>query len=304
MNFAMKHYQTIRYYWNHPFGARDRLGMIARILRYQSAKRLLKTSIIHPFVNDARIILGPGMGCLSGNAYVGLQELPEMGFLLHVLRSDDLFVDVGSNFGSFTILAAKVVGAQFVCFEPVPHTYSGLLDNIRLNGVENQGVTHMKAVDAQCGSLRMTTTLGASNHLLVDGSECDAGDTIMVDVTTLDETLGGRTPTLIKIDAENHDADVLRGAKNVLERPELHALIVETSDQRFKRKSVHGDNPLGLLREFGFQEIDYDPLNRRLTPISGAHPENLSTIFVRDIEDTRRRTALAPRFSVLGKYEI
>ena len=45
----------------------------------------------------------------------------------------DLFVDVGANVGSYTLLACSVRGARGICFEPVPLTYQRLLDNLRLN---------------------------------------------------------------------------------------------------------------------------------------------------------------------------
>ena len=62
-----------------------------------------------------------------------------MGFLLHVLRSEDLFVDVGANVGSYTILACSVVGARGISFEPVPSTYKRLVENMRLNHLDEIG---------------------------------------------------------------------------------------------------------------------------------------------------------------------
>jgi len=43
----------------------------------------------------------------------------DMGFLLHFLRKDDLFLDVGANIGSYTVLAGGAVGAKSISFEPV-----------------------------------------------------------------------------------------------------------------------------------------------------------------------------------------
>jgi hypothetical protein len=57
---------------------------------------------------------------LTGNLYAGLHEFSEMGFLLHLLRQNDLFVDVGANLGSYTVLASAVCQARNIAFEPVP----------------------------------------------------------------------------------------------------------------------------------------------------------------------------------------
>jgi FkbM family methyltransferase len=42
-----------------------------------------------------------------------------MAFVLHLLRPDHKFVDVGANVGSYTVLAAGAVGAEVICIEPV-----------------------------------------------------------------------------------------------------------------------------------------------------------------------------------------
>ena len=41
-----------------------------------------------------------GMTGASGNIYFGLHEFEEMGFLLHFLREEDLFIDIGAYIGS------------------------------------------------------------------------------------------------------------------------------------------------------------------------------------------------------------
>ncbi|MEJ7626598.1 MAG: FkbM family methyltransferase [Ferruginibacter sp.] len=77
------------------------------------------------------------MAGATGNIYMGLHEFPDMGFLLHFLRSEDLFFDIGSNIGSYTILASGQVGAKTFAFEPVPSTFSALHKNILANNLES-----------------------------------------------------------------------------------------------------------------------------------------------------------------------
>ncbi len=60
----------------------------------------------------------------TGNIYAGLHEFDDMAFFLHLLRPEDMFADVGSNIGSYTILASGVVGAKSVAFEPVAFNLS------------------------------------------------------------------------------------------------------------------------------------------------------------------------------------
>ena len=64
---------------------------------------------------------------LTGNLYAGLHEFADMAFVMHALRPTDLFVDIGANAGSYTILACAVAKARGCAFEPLPSTYRRLV---------------------------------------------------------------------------------------------------------------------------------------------------------------------------------
>ena len=46
-----------------------------------------------------------------------------MALVLHVLRPDDVFVDIGANVGSYTILGGGAAGADCISIEPIPSTF-------------------------------------------------------------------------------------------------------------------------------------------------------------------------------------
>ena len=98
--------RLLRYVWNHPLNVRGgRLAAIGRVFRWQLASRLLPGPIALPYVGDTWLFATRGMTGATGNWYCGLHEVAEMAFVLHLLRPDDHFVDVGANVGSYTILA-------------------------------------------------------------------------------------------------------------------------------------------------------------------------------------------------------
>ena len=78
----------------------------------------------------------------TGNIYTGLHEFQEMSFLLHMLRHDDLFVDVGANIGSYTVLASAVIGAKSISIEPIPNAFRNLMQNIILNDIKVRVTAH------------------------------------------------------------------------------------------------------------------------------------------------------------------
>ena len=89
------------------------------------------------FVNETKLLVAPGMTGATGNIYTGLHEFQDMAFALHVLRPNDLFVDIGANVGSYTVLAASV-GAKSISVEPIKIAFDHLMRNIHLNGISDR----------------------------------------------------------------------------------------------------------------------------------------------------------------------
>ena len=57
----------------------------------------------------------------TGNIYAGLHEFVDMMLPLHLLRSGDLFLDVGANIGLFTLfIKQECADATVHAFEPTP----------------------------------------------------------------------------------------------------------------------------------------------------------------------------------------
>ena len=74
--------------------------------------------VVIKWVNNSQLFISRKEMQLRLNVYYGLMEYEEMSFFTRI-KKNDLFIDVGSNVGSFTILASKVVGANTIAFEPV-----------------------------------------------------------------------------------------------------------------------------------------------------------------------------------------
>src|SRR3954470_19452558 len=116
----MKLLQVARRIFSHPLNRGKRTSAFMRLVRWQLAARILpEAQFSLPYVNGSRLLITRGATGATGNFYCGLDEQDEMGFVLHVLRPGDVFVDVGANVGSYTVLAA-LLGARVVAVEPIP----------------------------------------------------------------------------------------------------------------------------------------------------------------------------------------
>jgi len=77
--------------------------------------------------------------------------------ILGLLRSGDVYVDVGSNVGYYAVLASAIVGAtgRVIAIEPSPETAKVLEQNIQLNGAGNVTVVNAAAWK-ESGQVRIT----------------------------------------------------------------------------------------------------------------------------------------------------
>ncbi len=116
---------------------------MARFLRWQLGSRLLLMLVIVPWVGSTFLVIETGMTSATMSFYCGLHEAADIAFVLHVLRPGDAFLDVGSNVGTYTILASGVAQAHSIVIEPIPATFDRLLRNLRLNDLPSR-------VDARC----------------------------------------------------------------------------------------------------------------------------------------------------------
>jgi FkbM family methyltransferase len=231
------------------------------------------------------------------SVFAGLYEIQEMSFSAHFLREDDVFVDVGANIGVYTILAGAVVGAQCLAIEPVPAAFSRLIDNINLNSIAENVRAFNIGVGRENRSLEFTTTLDSQNHVVMDGD--DQADTVQVPVKRLDDIIGEREPSLVKIDVEGFEAAVVAGGKEVLSRESLVAVIMELNGNGkrygYKEPTLHQS-----MTGYGFRSFSYDPFRRELSPLEGRNGRSENTLYVRDIKRAVERVKTAPEFFVNG----
>jgi FkbM family methyltransferase len=141
-------------------------------------------------------------------------ERPFLDALAPVLSPGDFVVDVGANIGNHSLYFAKLLRCNVIAFEPVETTLECLLHNVEINFADSYIEVRPFAVGSAPGQARITTfdesNLGATSLV-----QTEDGD---LPLTSLDnESFGGRV-SLIKIDVEGMDLEVIRGALALIER--------------------------------------------------------------------------------------
>ena len=223
-----------------------------------------------------------GLTGATGNLYCGLWEFEDMGFLLHFLRSSDLFIDIGANVGVYTVLAAGEVGARTIAIEPIPATFAYLLQNISINEIQDRVTAQNIGLGAEQGTVRFTESLDTVNHVATAGEP----NTIEVAVNKLDAIARDKPPALLKIDVEGFETEVINGGEETLRSPRLKAVIIELNGcgerYGYDDASIHQQ-----LLNHGFQPYRYAPRSRQLHPLDTYGDRN--TIYLRDVDFVRDR---------------
>lgn len=288
--------RTVNFILNHPLSSKNKVKAFQRLLSWQVRSRLIGKPVTYGFVNESRLLVYPGMTGATGNIYAGLHEFYDMGFVLHALREDDVFVDVGANIGSYTVLAGAAVGADCIAIEPVPSTFSHLLENVELNYLQNSVDCLNIGIGKEAGTLRFSADEDTMNHVVADAEVCDR--TIDIAVKRLDDVLAGRSPTIIKIDVEGWEANVISGAREVFSGQEPLAVLMEFG--MGKRYGFNDEQLYEEVLDFGFKRVSYDPFERTLIPSESNGLTDGNILFVKDIDYFRHRVQSAQKSQSLG----
>jgi len=180
--------------------------------------------------------VGKGLRFNVGNAnagfFLGTSE-PAVQYVLSLLTCPGMVVyDAGANVGFLTVIAARLVAprGRVIAFEPLPTNIAALHHNIALNAFTHVTVRPeaLGAVDA--AAVFHVSTNPTWGKLASFGKEPGGKiDEIDVAIRRLDsvrEEADLPLPSLMKIDVEGAEADVLDGAAETL-RHSRPLLLIE-----------------------------------------------------------------------------
>lgn len=204
--------------------------------------------------------------------------------LLHkILAKDDVFIDVGANIGTWSLMASNIVGDEgmVLSFEPHPKTFSFLLGNIRLNKSKNIHA-HNLGLSDQVGAFFLTDGVDDTNHLTDD---INGG--IKIELRRLDDfTEDISKIKLLKIDVEGFEWFVLKGAEQTISK--CTQIVFESDQLSQKKAGYHSSDLLSWLIGHDFsiyrtetgeqiEQTYISPYCENLIAIRNNHPELLES---------------------------
>jgi FkbM family methyltransferase len=173
----------------------------------------------------------------------GMWEPLETEIIGRFLAPDSLFIDCGANLGWFSVIAAAR-GARVVAFEPFPPNSALLRDNISRNDFGAQIEMHECALGAAPGMARLDLSDdNQGDHRVAVGPT--RRRSVEVRVVTVDVTLAGRSPAVMKLDTQGSEVAILRGATATLATRPM--LVLEFWPYGLRRCGASADELLAIV---------------------------------------------------------
>ena len=211
--------------------------------------------------------LEPGINKLITRIVIELDNQKDSGW----------FFDVGANVGLYTWEVRKVCPTRkILAFEPDPENIKLLEKTLRGANLQNVEICKY-ALSNQLAEVsffqdNLTSATGCvagKNKPWIEQYLNGSSNEIRVKTETLDSVVRqDRSPSLIKIDVEGHEVEVLQGARNTLSEAKP-LMIIESFPP--KQSTV-----LSLLDELGYQSMDADrhaSINPKTTNLFAWHPQ-------------------------------
>ncbi len=148
-------------------------------------------------------------GLLSADPEIRLAK-----YLIKNLNKDDIFFDIGANYGYYTVIASRL-GARAHSFEPTSSVFEILSKNCP-NAILNNAA--VGAFDGEADFLSLDSGKEHNGLLVSIGKEEKSSkhEIKKVRVVTLDCYCEKIFPTLMKVDVEGGENDVIKGASLTL----------------------------------------------------------------------------------------
>lgn len=160
------------------------------------------------------------------------------------LPKDGCLYDIGSNWGYFSLYAASRGGRLRIhAFEPVPSTYDDLVRCVEQAGLKGTVHCHMLAASESNGHTFFQLPFHSASAQVGKN-----GPGVKVETRTID-SLALDAPDFMKIDAEGHEAAVIRGSLATIRR--AHPFIM-FENKLYRDMPQETLQPLLLLKELGY----------------------------------------------------
>jgi FkbM family methyltransferase len=198
-------------------------------------------------------------GAVYRRAYFFYKAMADRALLRSARRyvqPGTMVLDVGANIGFFCRAIVRRNDAHVIAFEPDPANFAQLQRMLHGSRLTERVHAHCLALSDTTGTARLyLSDVAPTDHKLIDTRSSSSVD---VEVARLDDFLSGhpeywRPISLIKIDVQGSELQVLRGMRRTLERHSCPPVLVEYSPDDLRAAAVTPEDFFAAFGELGYR---------------------------------------------------
>jgi len=197
--------------------------------------------------------------------FAGCFANQEVAFVRGVLKAGMCFVDVGANWGLFTLVASHLVGTsgRVVALEPDPRMFAKLTANVGRNHLHQVKLFELAAADCDSELVLAPHDQAGENWGISRLVEPDLTNAAAFHVRArrLDSLLneaGVRTVELVKIDVEGAEALVLAGMEQGLRDYRYRRILLELHPVELAERRRTTRDVIAALLQRGYKGYALD----------------------------------------------
>lgn len=181
---------------------------------------------------------------------------PEISkLLIEHLEEDDIFYDVGSHVGYYSVLAAEICReGKIYCFEIDPDLIPSIENYIDLNSFQNIKIVN-SAVSDKSGEFVGFEPRQEEN--LSTNEITSSGTTLLQTISLSDFAAIREKPNFVKIDVEGNERKVLDGLFREEDMDSLEYLLVEIHPENLSSEDLENTSKTLHSRGFEIKEIEH-----------------------------------------------
>ncbi|PCH80176.1 MAG: hypothetical protein COB90_09380 [Hyphomicrobiales bacterium] len=217
----------------------------------KSYVRRTKDKFVHEVPNLGKLLLNAqdsqGRDIYAGN----LEEHEDRAIFQNYLANNtvDVFLDIGANFGLYTLIASQYKIDEMHAFEPNSSAYNQLCGNLFLNNLSGRVQPWKYAVSDKKGTTTLYIDPSATEVSTLSPENMpdrwEYSNKTSCKTTTIDLELDIKNKAIFaKIDVEGHEEKALIGMKTLLQENKVR-LMIEILDNH--------DRILSILNNWGYK---------------------------------------------------
>lgn len=192
----------------------------------------------------------------------------ELNFISENVKDGDVFVDIGANFGLYSVFCSKLVGVKgkVISFEPFSKNFKVLAENVKLNNIENIQLERLAVADKN--SIinlfydKNEKNLGMVSSYYFKNEEPEKVSTISLDIYLSNNKIDSLK--YVKIDIEGGEYLALIGMVNTLKK--FKPIVqIEINDAILVKTDYNSFDIERFFNEIGFEIFNPVLTNSRIS---------------------------------------